>query len=175
MSKKSPKKLYFRVLSEFMLQQTQVKTVIPYFNRFTKKFKTLRSLSKSNENQILKLWEGLGYYRRCLNFHKASKIVINKYNGCIPNEYEPFKALPGVGEYTAGAVLSIAFGIPLPAIDGNVRRVMSRLKGIKNFTKRNKIIIHNSIVSLFNKTNPGDINQALMEVGALVCFPVNPL
>ena len=169
---KDPYKIW---ISEIMLQQTQMKTAIPYYTRWIDKFPTLELVAKAKSDKILKSWEGLGYYRRCLNFHKASKIVINKYNGRIPNEYEPFKALPGVGEYTAGAVLSIAFGIALPAIDGNVRRVMSRFKGIKNFTKRNKIIIYNSIVSLFNKINPGDINQALMEVGALVCFPINPL
>ena len=169
---KDPYKIW---ISEIMLQQTQMKTAIPYYIRWIDKFPTLESVAKAKSDRILKLWEGLGYYRRCLNFHKASKIVIDKYDGRIPSDYESFKALPGVGEYTVGAVLSIAFGVALPAIDGNVNRVMSRFNGIKNLTKRNKDILYNCIVSLFNKSDPGDINQALMEIGALLCVPKNPL
>jgi len=126
-SKKSPKKVYYRILSEFMLQQTQVKTVIPYFNRFIKKFTTLKSLSKSNENQILKLWEGLGYYRRARNLLASSKILVKKYNSKLPNTIEEVKKLPGVGEYTANALLGLIHNQPKIAIDGNVKRVFARL------------------------------------------------
>ena len=126
-SKKSENKLYYRILSEFMLQQTQVKTVIPYFNKFTKKFKTLRSLSKSNEDQILKLWEGLGYYRRARNLLASSKLLVKKYNSKLPVTIEEVKKLPGVGEYTANALLGLIYDQPKIAIDGNVKRVFARL------------------------------------------------
>ena len=126
-SKNSPKKLYYRLLSEFMLQQTQVKTVIPYFNRFTEKFKTLRSLSKSEEDQILKLWEGLGYYRRARNLLNSSKLLVKKYNSKLPNNIEEVKKLPGVGDYTANALLGLIHNQPKIAIDGNVKRVFARI------------------------------------------------
>jgi len=169
---KNPYKIW---ISEVMLQQTQMKTAIPFYNRWIDSFPTLQSVAMAKSDKILKLWEGLGYYRRCLNFHKASKIVMKKYHGRIPNNYKTFISLPGVGEYTAGAVLSIAFGVPIPAIDGNVNRLLSRLNGIKNLTKRNKLIINNKIKSLLIDIDPGDLNQALMELGALVCIPKNPL
>ena len=110
-----------------MLQQTQVKTVIPYFNRFIKKFKTLKSLSKSNEKKILKLWEGLGYYRRARNLLASSKILVKKYNSKLPNTIEEVKKLPGVGDYTANALLGLIHNQPKIAIDGNVKRVFARL------------------------------------------------
>ena len=106
-SKNSPKKLYYRLLSEFMLQQTQVKTVIPYFNKFIKKHKTLESLSKINENQILKLWEGLGYYRRARNLLATAKLLLKKYNSKLPDTLKEIKKLPGVGDYTANALLGL--------------------------------------------------------------------
>ena len=104
-SKKSPKKLYYRLLSEFMLQQTQVKTVIPYFKKFTKKYRTLESLSKINEKQILKLWEGLGYYRKAINLLASTKILVREYNSKLPNTLNEIKKLPGVGDYTANALM----------------------------------------------------------------------
>ena len=121
-------------LSEIMLQQTQVNTVIPFYLKWIKRFPTLDSVANADYDIVLKFWEGLGYYRRCLNFHKASKIIIESHNGQIPSDYQSFINLPGVGEYTAGAVLSIAFNKKIPAIDGNVIRVVSRLKKIKNLT-----------------------------------------
>ena len=125
-SKKSPKRLYYRLLSEFMLQQTQVKTVIPYFNKFTKKYKTLESLSKINENQILKLWEGLGYYRRAKNLLATVKLLVKVYNSKLPNNLIEIKKLPGVGDYTGNALLGFIYNYPTIAIDGNVKRVFSR-------------------------------------------------
>ena len=126
-SKKSPKKLYYRLLSEFMLQQTQVKTVIPYFNKFTKKFKTLETLSKCREVEILKLWEGLGYYRRARNLLASSKLLVKKYGSRLPYEIEEIKNLPGVGDYTANALLGLVYNRPTIAVDGNVKRIFTRI------------------------------------------------
>ena len=126
-SKKSKKKHYYRILSEFMLQQTQVKTVIPYFNNFVKKIPNLKALSKSKERKILKLWEGLGYYRRAKNLHKTSKILIKKYNGQIPENFVKLKELPGIGNYTANILLALIYNQPRIGLDGNVRRVILRL------------------------------------------------
>ena len=125
-SKKSPKKLYYRLLSEFMLQQTQVKTVIPYFKKFTKKYKSLESLSKINENQILKLWEGLGYYRRARNLLASTKLIVKEYKSKLPLTFQEVKKLPGVGDYTANALLGLVHDQPTIAIDGNVKRVFAR-------------------------------------------------
>ena len=121
-SKKSPKKLYYRLLSEFMLQQTQVKTVIPYFKKFTKKYRTLESLSKIDENRILKLWEGLGYYRRARNLLASTKLLVKEYDSKLPNTLEEIKKLPGVGDYTANALLGFIYDEPTIAIDGNVKK-----------------------------------------------------
>ncbi len=161
-------------LSEVMLQQTKMKTVIPYYNRWLKHYPTLQSVAKARIDSLLKLWEGLGYYQRCRNFHKALKIVVTNYKGNIPNSYKHFIDFPGVGEYTAGAVLSIAFNKPIPAIDGNVKRVMSRILGIKNLTIYNKRRIKKTIYKFIPIDNPGNFNQALMELGALLCTPKKP-
>ena len=123
--KKSNNKLYYRVLSEFMLQQTQVKTVIPYFKKFTSKFQNLNSLSKANEKKILKLWEGLGYYRRARNLLATSKILVNRYNSKLPREIEEIKTLPGVGDYTSNVLAAMIYNKPTLALDGNVKRVIS--------------------------------------------------
>ena len=162
-------------VSEVMLQQTKMKTVIPYYKRWVKYYPTLQSAADERIDNLLKLWEGLGYYQRCRNFHKALKIVATNYNGKIPNSLNQFIDLPGVGEYTAGAVLSIAFNKPVPAIDGNVKRVMSRILGIKNLTLHNKNRIEKTIYKIIPKGNPGDFNQALMELGALLCTPQRPI
>jgi A/G-specific adenine glycosylase len=135
-SKKSPNKLYYRLLSEFMLQQTQVKTVIPYFKKFTKKFKSLESLSKSSEKQILKLWEGLGYYRRARNLLASSKLLVKQYKFKLPDTIEEVKKLPGVGDYTANALLGLIYNQPTIAIDGNVKRVFARFLNKKK--RKNK-------------------------------------
>ena len=172
--KKSPKKLYYRLLSEFMLQQTQVKTVIPYFNNFTKKFKTLHTLSKSNEKEILKMWEGLGYYRRARNLLACSKELVNKYNSKLPNKLEELKKLPGIGDYTSNALLGLVHNKPTLALDGNVKRVFSRILNIEekkiNFNK----LIYKNKENLFNTNRNADFVEALMEFGAMKCKPKDP-
>ena len=157
-----------------MLQQTQVKTVIPYFNKFTKKFKTLNALSKSNEKEILKMWEGLGYYRRARNLLACSKLLVKNYNSILPRSIIEIKKLPGVGDYTANALLGLVYNEPRIALDGNVKRVFSRNLNIEkkkiNFDKLLKKIKKN-FLSL--KRND-DFVEALMEFGALICKPKDP-
>ena len=147
-----------------MLQQTQVKTVIPYFIKFVSKIPNLEVLSTSNEKTILKLWEGLGYYRRAKNLHKTSKILIKKYNGKIPKSFEKLKELPGIGDYTANVLLALIYNQPRVALDGNVKRVLSRLDNINT----------EETVNLFKTKRNGDFAEALMEFGALICKPKNP-
>ena len=173
-SNNSHKKLYYRLLSEFMLQQTQVKIVIPYFKKFTDKFPTLESLSKSNEKKILKLWEGLGYYRRARNLLTTSKILVTKKKSKLPNSLEEIKKLPGIGEYTANALLGLVYNQPTIALDGNVKRVFSRILN-KQDSKINfeKFIELNKKI-LFNTKRNSDFVEALMEFGALICKPKEP-
>jgi len=147
-----------------MLQQTQVKTVIPYFNNFVKKIPSLKVLSNCNERKILKLWEGLGYYRRAINLHKTSKILIKKYNGQIPKSFVKLKELPGIGDYTANVLLALIYNQPRVALDGNVKRVLSRLSDINT----------EDTVNLFKTRRNGDLAEALMEFGSLICKPKNP-
>ena len=161
-------------LSEIMLQQTQVKTVIPYYNKWIKKYPTLESVAKSNIDDLLKIWEGLGYYSRCRNFHKASIKIFKDYNGKIPEDFDQFKKLPGVGEYTAGAVLSIAYGKKIPAIDTNILRVMSRILGLKERSKSNLNKIKKNLIDYLSTEKPGDINQALMDLGSMICKNKDP-
>jgi len=163
-SRNFKKKQYYRILSEFMLQQTQVKTVIPYFNNFVKKIPNLKALSKSNEKKVLKLWEGLGYYTRAKNLHKTSKILIKKYNGKIPKSFVELKELPGIGDYTANVLLALIYNQPRIALDGNVKRVLSRLFNINA----------EHLVNLFKTKRNGDLAEALMEFGALICRPQDP-
>ena len=172
--KKSPKKLYYRLLSEFMLQQTQVKTVIPYFNKFTKKFKTIKALSKSNEREILKMWEGLGYYRRARNLLACSKILVQNYKSRLPRSIIEIKKLPGIGDYTANALLGLVYNEPRIAVDGNVRRVFSRNLNIEeNKINFDKFIKKNKKKFFITKRND-DLVEALMEFGALTCKPKDP-
>ena len=172
--KNSPKKLYYRLLSEFMLQQTQVKTVIPYFKKFTKKFKTLKSLSRCSEQKILKLWEGLGYYRRARNLLATSKVLVSEYNSKLPKTIKEIKNLPGIGNYTANALLGLVHNQPAIAVDGNVKRVFSRI----NNQQESKINLDQFIEinkrKLFNSKRNSDFVEALMEFGALVCKPKDP-
>ena len=163
-TQKTEKKQYYRILSEFMLQQTQVKTVIPYFNNFIKKIPNLKKLSKTNERKILKLWEGLGYYSRAKNLHKTSKILIKDYNGQIPNSYTELKKLPGIGNYTANILLALIYNQPRIGFDGNVKRVLFRM-----FNKN----IEESF-NLFKTKRNADLAEAFMEFGALVCKPKDP-
>ena len=172
--KKSPKSLYYRLLSEFMLQQTQVKTVIPYFNNFVKKYRSMESFSKIDEKKILKLWEGLGYYRRARNLLACSKILVKKYKSKLPNSLSEVKKLPGVGDYTANALLGFIYNQPTIAIDGNVKRVFSRYLN-KDDSKINfeKLILINK-KSLFSTNRNSDFVEALMEFGAVICRPKDP-
>ncbi|OUV61496.1 MAG: hypothetical protein CBC88_00200 [Candidatus Pelagibacter sp. TMED128] len=172
--KNSPKKLYYRLLSEFMLQQTQVKTVIPYFKKFIKNFKTLKLLSKSSEQKILKLWEGLGYYRRARNLLITSKILVNEYNSILPKTTKEIKNLPGVGNYTANALLGLVHNQPAIAIDGNVKRVFSRIINKKESLIDFDQFIETNKKRLFNSKRNSDFVEALMEFGALVCKPKDP-
>ena len=174
-SKKSPKKLYYRLLSEFMLQQTQVKTVLPFFKKFTEKFKNLESLSASNEKDVIKLWEGLGYYRRARNLLTTSKILVNVFNSRLPKSRDEIKKLPGIGDYTANALLALVHDCPAIAVDGNVKRVFSRILN-KEIDRINfeKIIKDNSKKLFYLKRN-SDLVEALMEFGALICKPKDPI
>ena len=163
-SQKSKKNQYYRILSEFMLQQTQVKIVIPYFNNFVKKIPNLKALSRSNEKKVLKLWEGLGYYNRAKNLHRSSKILIKKYKGKIPNNFEKLKELPGIGDYTANILLALIHNQPRVGLDGNVKRVLFRLFNVNTWSAEN----------LFKTKRNSDLAEALMEFGALICKPVDP-
>jgi len=168
--------LYQVWVSEVMLQQTQVATVIPYFRRFIERFPNVRALAGAGEEDVLKLWEGLGYYGRCRNLQKAARLIVAKFNGEIPLAPGEFALLPGVGPYILGAVMSIAGGLPLPAVDGNVIRVYCRLQGITADSGRP--VLKNLVIKEMGRVvppgNPGDFNQALMEIGALVCTPRFP-
>ncbi len=160
-------------LSEVMLQQTQVETVIPYYEKWLNKYPTVQSVALENIDNLLKIWEGLGYYSRCRNFHKATQDIMHNYHGVIPNQIELFKRLMGVGDYIAGAVMSIAFNQTHIALDGNHRRVVARVLGIKNQTHQNLKRIKTYLKKLVWEGNPGDINQALMDMGSTICRPSN--
>ncbi len=163
-------------LSEVMLQQTQVKTVIPYYHRFLERFPTIEDLARGDLQEVLKMWEGLGYYARARNFHRAAGVVTDEYDGRIPDRWEAFLKLPGVGEYTASAVQSLAFGHPHAVVDGNVKRVLARLFLIA--APVNKPAVYKQLKTLatrlMDRDRPGTFNQAIMELGALVCKPANP-
>lgn len=159
-------------VSEIMLQQTRVEAVIPYFKRFMCALPTVRHLAEATEQVYLKLWEGLGYYSRVRNLHRAAVRVCEEFDGNFPSTYEEWLTLPGVGDYTAGAVASIAFGQAVPAVDGNVLRVIARLTADERFitdpaVKRDL----RTQVQAILPDHPGVFNQALMELGALVCVP----
>ena len=172
--KNSTKKLYYRLLSEFMLQQTQVNTVIPYFKKFTKKFKTLKSLSRCSEQKILKLWEGLGYYRRARNLLLTSKILVNKHHSKLPKTIKEIKKFPGVGDYTANALLSLIHNKPGIALDGNVKRVFSRIINKKESKINFDQFVEINRKKFFNTKRNSDFVEALMEFGALICKPKDP-
>ena len=161
-------------VSEIMLQQTKVDTVIPYYNNWIKNYPNIISVYESSEPSLLKSWEGLGYYSRCRNFHKAAKIVCEKYNTKIPGSWDMFRSLPGVGDYTAGAVLSIAFKKPFIALDGNVKRVMARILGRKKLSKFNIQRFTSTLNKWLDLNRPGDFNEAMMELGSCICLPSAP-
>lgn len=164
-------------VSEVMLQQTQVATVLPYYHKFLERFADLPKLAGADLQEVLKAWEGLGYYARARNLHKAAGLVVDQHQGQIPQSWQEFRKLPGVGDYIAAAVLSIAFNQPYAVVDGNVKRVLSRLLVIKepvNQSPANKIF-QQAAADLLDPREPGAFNQALMETGALICKPRNPL
>lgn len=160
-------------VSEIMLQQTRVEAVKPYFERFLHTLPNIASLAAAPEKQILKLWEGLGYYNRVRNLQKAAQIVVKQYGGNLPAGYETLLTLPGIGSYTAGAIASIAFHIPAPAVDGNVLRVVMRLLASnEDITKPQvKKFVEQALEEIMPQNHAGDFNQSLMELGATVCLP----
>ncbi|SET10602.1 A/G-specific DNA-adenine glycosylase [Natronincola peptidivorans] len=167
---------YYIWISEVMLQQTRVDTVIDYYHRFIQKFPTIKDLAEAEEEVVLKAWEGLGYYSRGRRIHLAAKIIMDQHDGRIPERYEAILALPGIGPYTAGAIASIAFQQPVPAVDGNVMRVFSRVFHLQEDitlmrTQKHMQQIGEKVVS---HRNPSFFNQGLMELGALICTPNFP-
>jgi len=169
------KRHYYTLVSEFMLQQTQVATVIPYFNRFVKNVPNLKILAKTQNKKLIKLWEGLGYYSRARNLKKTAQVVIKNFNGNLPNNFTDLVSLPGIGNYTACAILAIAFNKPYIPLDGNIERVLKRYL----YLKKDKEIIKDNLIkkkSIFGTSSrSSDYAQALMELGALICKPINPL
>lgn len=170
------KNAYYIWVSEIMLQQTQVKTVIPYFERFIERFPTIEALAAAEEDEVLKYWEGLGYYSRARNLHAAVREVRASYGAEVPREPKEIRRLKGVGPYTAGAILSIAYNKPEPAVDGNVMRVLSRFFLIEEDIAQNKtrVAMEKLVRELIPHERAGDFNEALMEFGALVCTPRAP-
>ena len=169
------KKQYYTLVSEFMLQQTQVATVIPYFKRFIKFIPNFNSLARVKNKKLIKLWEGLGYYSRARNLKKTAEVIIKNFKGNLPNNFDDLIRLPGVGDYTASAILSIVFNKPYIPLDGNIERVLKRYLYLKKDkeTQKNNLIKKKKI---FGKSlRSSDYAQALMELGALICKPRNPL
>jgi A/G-specific adenine glycosylase len=163
-------------VSEIMLQQTRVDTVIPYYERFLNALPDVRALAKVDEGALLKLWEGLGYYSRARHMKRAAGIIVTRYDGVFPNTPEAVRALPGIGPYTAGAILSICFDLPCPAVDGNVLRVVARLLDMRDpvddaAVKRRVEKMLEGVYLALPKERAGDFTQALMELGATVCVP----
>lgn len=163
-------------ISEIMLQQTRTDTVSGYYTRFLNRFPNIAALAQADEQEVLKYWEGLGYYSRARNLHKAAQIMQREYGGRFPTTYEGIRALPGVGDYTAAAVASIAYRLPYPAIDGNLTRVLARVHGVREDADRPSVkrLIHELGEREIDRERPGDWNQALMDLGATICVPGTP-
>jgi A/G-specific adenine glycosylase len=163
-------------VSEIMLQQTQVATVIPYYQNFLKTFPTVCNLAKANLSKVLKVWEGLGYYSRARNLLRASKIIVSRFQGKVPNNLRDLLNLPGIGRYTAGAILSIAFNKEAPILDGNVKRVLSRLFAVSGSPGERKTeqLLWQLSESLIPKGHANSFNQALMDLGAMLCTAQDP-
>ncbi len=163
-------------LSETILQQTRVAQGLPYYERFVERFPSVRDLALADEAEVLKLWQGLGYYSRARNLHKAARIIHERYQDRFPEDYDSIRSLPGIGDYTAAAIASFSLDLCYPVMDGNVIRVMSRLHGI--FEEASSQSCRKRIMNLLNKAiepgNAGEFNQAIMEFGALACTPANP-
>ncbi len=163
-------------VSEIMLQQTRVEAVKPYFARFMNALPTVKALAQCPEEELLKLWEGLGYYNRVRNMQKAAQLLVKQNDGEIPAQFEKLLKLPGIGKYTAGAISSIAFGIPVPAVDGNVLRVITRITGDDRDIAKDSVkqAIAGAVQEIIPMRRAGDFNQALIELGAIVCVPNGP-
>ncbi len=163
-------------VSEIMLQQTRVETVIPYFEKWMKKFPDVKTLANASERDVLTAWEGLGYYSRARNLHQAAKVVAEKFNGQLPRDLAELRSLPGIGRYTVGAIASMAFGLNEPTLDGNLRRVFSRLFDISEFadSPAGEKKLWELAAENLPKDQAGDYNQALMDLGATICQPKNP-
>lgn len=159
-----------------MLQQTTVVAVVPYFERFLARFPTVRDLAESNESDVLRLWEGLGYYSRARNLRKAAEVVVREYGGEFPADVETLQKLPGIGRYTAGAIASFAFNLCAPIVEANTLRLDCRLLGFDGDprSKAGQQVLWSFAEAVLPKTQPGRFNQALMELGATVCSPKNP-
>ena len=169
------KKQYFTLVSEFMLQQTQVVTVIPYFNKFIKEVPNLKALSQVQNKKLIKLWEGLGYYSRAKNLKKTAQLIIKNFKGKLPNDFELLMSLPGIGNYTASAILAIAFNKPFIPLDGNIGRVLKRYLYLKKDKEIQKDVLSEKKSVFGISSRSSDYAQALMELGALICKPTNPL
>ena len=163
-------------ISEIMLQQTRTETVTGYYRRFLAAFPTVRALAEAPLEQVLKQWEGLGYYSRARNLHAAARLIVERYAGKLPCDPDALRTLPGVGDYTAGAIASIAYGLRVPAVDGNLNRVMARVlcEGRSVRSAAGKRAICQAVYDRMPEDRPGDFNQALMGLGNLICTPVNP-
>src|SRR6187397_2152045 len=165
---------YLVWVSEVMLQQTTVRAVTPYYERFTRLFPTVAALAAAREEDVLGAWSGLGYYHRARNLMRGARHVLDHHEGRFPRTLEAALAVPGVGLYTASAVLSIAHGVPLPVVDGNVRRVLARLRALRGPRWRRDGPYYNLAEEVLDPDSPGDWNQALMELGAVLCTPRRP-
>jgi A/G-specific adenine glycosylase len=163
-------------LSEIILQQTRINQGLPYYSRFLKAYDNIQAFAMATETEILRNWQGLGYYSRARNMLKCAKLIVDKYNGVFPDNYGELLKLPGVGPYTAAAIASISYDQPVPVIDGNVYRVLSRVFGIRQDIQstRGRKIFQKLAEELMTEVNAGDYNQAIMEFGALQCTPQNP-
>ena len=168
------KREYYTLVSEFMLQQTQVVTVIPYFNQFIKNIPDLETLASFENRKLIKFWEGLGYYSRVRNLKKAAQIVIKDFNKTLPDNIIDLKSLPGIGDYTASAIMAIAFNKPVIPLDGNIERVLKRYLYLKNENQIQKDNLTKQKKIFGTSLRSSDYAQALMELGALICKPINP-
>src|SRR5262245_51351753 len=162
---------YHVLVSEAMLQQTQVKTVIPYFRRFIRKLPSIKHLARADEQLVLRLWQGLGYYSRARNLRRAAQTIVQEYDGKIPADVEALLELPGIGRYTAGAIASLAYDVPAPIVDGNVARVLCRFDAIETppSDRATQKLLWERAADLVPRRRAGDFNSALMELGATVC------
>ena len=170
----SKKKQYYTLVSEFMLQQTQVATVIPYFKKFIKNIPDLETLATFDDQKLVKFWEGLGYYSRVRNLKKTAQVIIKDFNKNIPCNFLELKSLPGIGDYTASAISAIAFNKPYIPLDGNIERVLKRYLYLKKEHQITKENLHEEKKIFGLTTRSSDYAQALMELGALICKPINP-